>query len=143
MEPQPIIGINLSDMQAGVERKGLDPRTLDIGTNMMLHIVYSNLPRPRVSPSTPLSPPGALWIHQGVDRISRLPDNVLRNIVSRLPVKDAARTAALSSRWRPVWLSAPLTLVDSHLLPDGGARGPHALGATLLGKLGTPVNPLI
>uniref|UniRef100_A0ACD5VU06 Uncharacterized protein n=1 Tax=Avena sativa TaxID=4498 RepID=A0ACD5VU06_AVESA len=123
MELQPMIGHNLSDMQ------GLDRWTLDTGTNLMLVFVYRNLPHPPVSPSAPLSPSGALWIHQGVDRISLLPDNVLRNIVSRLPVKDAARTAALSSRWRPVWLTAPLTLVDSHFLPDCGARGPLALGA--------------
>ncbi|KAJ1256455.1 hypothetical protein BS78_K020400 [Paspalum vaginatum] len=61
----------------------------------------------------------------GVDRLSGLPDALLRNIVSRLPIKDAARTAALSRRWRPVWLSAPLVLSDSHLLRRGEDKIPE------------------
>ncbi|XBI67642.1 hypothetical protein VPH35_046953 [Triticum aestivum] len=52
-----------------------------------------------------------------VDRVSRLPDTLLRDIVSRLPVKDAACTA----RWRGVWRSAPLVLANADLLPDTSA----------------------
>ncbi|GJN18478.1 hypothetical protein PR202_gb05644 [Eleusine coracana subsp. coracana] len=52
----------------------------------------------------------------GVDRISALPDNLLRNIVSHLPVRDGARTAALATRWRSLWRSIPLVLRDSDLL---------------------------
>ena len=48
----------------------------------------------------------------GEDRISRLPDAVLSQIVSRLPVKDAARTAAISPRWRRLRSSTPLVLED-------------------------------
>ncbi|CAM0957598.1 unnamed protein product [Alopecurus aequalis] len=129
MEPQPIIGHNLSDMQADMEREGLDPRTLDMGTNLILYFVYDYLPRPLVTPNATLSLSGSSWVSDGVDRISRLPDVVLRNIVARLPIKDAARTAAIASRWRPLWLSAPLTLVDSHLLPDCGAERPYTIGA--------------
>ncbi|VAH84503.1 putative FBD-associated F-box protein At5g56440 isoform X1 [Triticum dicoccoides] len=125
----PMIGVSRSDMLAGLERDGLDPGTLDAGTNLLLHVVYDYLPDPPVSPTAPLSLAGASWVPDGVDRISCLPDVVLRDIISRLPAKDAARTAALASRWRPLWRSVPLTLVDSHLLPDGGARGQLVIGA--------------
>uniref|UniRef100_N1R244 Uncharacterized protein n=1 Tax=Aegilops tauschii TaxID=37682 RepID=N1R244_AEGTA len=69
----------------------------------------------------PLSLSSAPWIPHGADRISCLPDAILRNIVARLPL--------LASRWRPLWRSAPLVLIDTHLLPDYGARGPLIVGA--------------
>ncbi|CAM0902799.1 unnamed protein product [Alopecurus aequalis] len=56
----------------------------------------------------------------GEDRISALPDSLLCNVVSRLPVQDGARTGALSHRWRGIWRATPLVLVDAHLFPDGG-----------------------
>ncbi|XP_010233446.2 putative F-box/FBD/LRR-repeat protein At5g44950 [Brachypodium distachyon] len=99
---------------------GVDAQTVDLGGSLSHYDLHDHVPKPLVSPAAPLALSGASWVPDGVDRISRLPDVVLHNIVSRLPAKDAARTAALASRWRPLWLSAPLTLVDDHLLPDSG-----------------------
>ena len=53
----------------------------------------------------------------GVYRISALPDDLRRCSVSRLPIKDAVRTTALSTRWRRVWHSTLLVLYDTHLDP--------------------------
>uniref|UniRef100_A0A804NHM7 F-box domain-containing protein n=1 Tax=Zea mays TaxID=4577 RepID=A0A804NHM7_MAIZE len=53
------------------------------------------------------------------DRISQLPPDVQRTIVSKLPVKDGVATAVLSSRWRWIWSSIPLVLDDAQLRPAG------------------------
>ncbi|KAL4273420.1 hypothetical protein GQ457_13G021330 [Hibiscus cannabinus] len=47
------------------------------------------------------------------DRISRLPDDIVVFILSRLPTKVAARTSLLSRRWRWVWTSLPRLDFDS------------------------------
>ena len=84
----------------------------------VLSYIYDVLPDP------PVSVDGDLCIlfdtnGGGVDCLSLLPNVLLGNIVSRLPIKDAARTAVLSRRWRPIWRAAPLMLVDTHLLSAG------------------------
>jgi hypothetical protein len=103
-------------------RHGLDPRTLDVYEDTVLNFIYGFLPKPSVSVAATLSC-AAAEEGDGVDRISGLPDDLLRRVVACLPAKDGARTAVLSTRWRGLWCSAPLVLVDTHFLPRGGAEG--------------------
>ncbi|KAF7091459.1 hypothetical protein CFC21_094036 [Triticum aestivum] len=51
----------------------------------------------------------------GVDRLSKLPDDVLLNIVERLDIADVARTTILSRRWKqiPAILSKIFIMVAS------------------------------
>ncbi|RLM92500.1 F-box/FBD/LRR-repeat protein [Panicum miliaceum] len=53
--------------------------------------------------------------YDGEDRISALSDDLLDLVVSRLPIDDAVRTTALSTRWRRIWHGAPLVLCDERI----------------------------
>nr|CAB3477508.1 unnamed protein product [Digitaria exilis] len=88
-----------------------------------LAAALSYLPPPVITSSAFLaaSPDG-----EGEDGVDRLPVAILRNVVSRLPTKDAARTAVLSSRWRHIWTSIPLVLDDG-----AGGLAPAAAAAAL------------
>ncbi|KAM0847233.1 hypothetical protein ACQ4PT_055154 [Festuca glaucescens] len=102
---------------AAARLQGADPHELDQTMEIMLQLIYTNLPDFPIYDCR--LPPALADDSSAVNRISSLPRELLRDIVSRLPVKDAARTAVLSSCWRPVWLSTPLLLHDAHLLPKG------------------------
>ncbi|RZC76209.1 hypothetical protein C5167_000314 [Papaver somniferum] len=44
----------------------------------------------------------------GEDRISKLPDPLVRHMLSFLPTKCAVSTSILSKRWKNVWVSIPV-----------------------------------
>ncbi|CAH9113378.1 unnamed protein product [Cuscuta europaea] len=47
------------------------------------------------------------------DRISGFPSDILDRILGLLPIRDAARTSALSTAWRDVWLSLSQLIFDA------------------------------
>ncbi|XP_025822173.1 F-box/FBD/LRR-repeat protein At1g13570-like [Panicum hallii] len=103
------------------------PHELVRDPEQLLSYIRSCAPEPPVSTTAGLAARRASAADpDGIDRISGLSDALLRDIVSRLPCKDAARTAVLAARWRGVWLAAPLAVVDAHLL---GRRHPASADA--------------
>ncbi|KAJ0823230.1 putative F-box domain, leucine-rich repeat domain superfamily, F-box-like domain superfamily [Helianthus annuus] len=47
------------------------------------------------------------------DIISTLPQNIIEDILTRMPIRDALRTSVLSMRWRYTWRGMPkLTFTD-------------------------------
>nr|CAB3449723.1 unnamed protein product [Digitaria exilis] len=116
--------------------RGINFYTTDETVLTLTKSAFTNLPYPPAAKAAP--PSGAVLARapDGVDRISRLPAEILRNIVSRLPVKDAARTILLSTRWRRVWHTTPLVLVDAHLLPRAGATATIRRASTSSARLG-------
>ena len=65
-------------------------------------------------------------LDDGQDHITGLPNDLLSNIISRLPTNEAARTMVLSTRWRCVWAGTPLFVDDAHL---GAADEPRETSA--------------
>ncbi|OEL17609.1 hypothetical protein BAE44_0021371 [Dichanthelium oligosanthes] len=59
----------------------------------------------------------------GRDRISDLPDAVLLSVLSFLPLRDAGRTAVLSSRWRGLFDQSLLDFNACQPFPPEGGRG--------------------
>jgi hypothetical protein len=83
------------------------------------------------------------WVKQelqatqaGLDFISSLPDDMLTVIISLLPIKYGARTTVLSRRWRPLWNSIPLDLIDTHELCHDYRKSLDAFSKILGSHLG-------
>ena len=72
----------------------------------------------------------------GLDFISSLPDDMLTVIISLLPIKYGARTTVLSRRWRHLWSSSPLDLINTHELFHGYRKSLHMFSKILGSHLG-------
>uniref|UniRef100_A0A2N9I8T2 F-box domain-containing protein n=1 Tax=Fagus sylvatica TaxID=28930 RepID=A0A2N9I8T2_FAGSY len=62
------------------------------------------------------------------DRISNLPYNVLRHILSFLPTKHAVGTSILSTKWKNLWTSVPNLDFEDDLLLQGRRPGNESIG---------------
>ncbi|XP_076885260.1 putative F-box/FBD/LRR-repeat protein At3g23955 [Bidens hawaiensis] len=74
------------------------------------------------------------------DFISRVPDNVVTNILDRLPLQDAVRTDVLSTTWRFKWTMLSQLVFDFDFfeyLSKTNTKNDHNAGTTfeLLGSL--------
>ena len=73
--------------------------------------------RRRTTPPPPPPQQNAAMNPNYLDRFSDLPEPIIHHIVSFVPTKYAARTSALSKRFRSAWLSFPVIDFDATLFP--------------------------
>ncbi|KAF7057076.1 hypothetical protein CFC21_064408 [Triticum aestivum] len=91
---------------------------------------------PAPAPAAPAAPDPGAADHDGCGggrdlHFSDLPDDVLRKIISVLPMKQRGRTQILAKRWLPLWRSLPLNIDCGEI-----ARSNH-------GKLGDVLQRII
>ncbi|XP_058183589.1 F-box/FBD/LRR-repeat protein At1g13570-like isoform X2 [Rhododendron vialii] len=55
---------------------------------------------------------------EGKDIISDLPRNIIESILQRMPVRDAARTSILSSKWRYFWTTISQLVLDNQFFEE-------------------------
>ncbi|CAL4948928.1 unnamed protein product [Urochloa decumbens] len=101
----------------------------------LVDLVLSCLPHPTVSSAATLAATQGAG-YDGEDRLSALPDGLLHEVVARLPIRDAVRTATLSARWCNVWRAAPLVLFDEHISASTKPEHVVAISSVLAGHAG-------
>nr|GLL31832.1 putative F-box/LRR-repeat protein At4g15060 [Ipomoea trifida] len=81
------------------------------------------------SPPGRLHRPGSGVRKKMVDYLSLLPDELIYEVLSRLPMKDIVRTSILSKHWHDIWLSYPnfelhfdFCMCDGHFMTRNGDR---------------------
>jgi hypothetical protein len=67
-----------------------------------------------------------------LDRISCLPDRVIDQILSCLPIKEAVRTSILSSKWSNKWYTLPNLVFDKHCISDAATQDPSVINNKFL-----------
>ena len=77
-----------------------------------------------------------------LDFINNLPNDMLIVIISLLPIQNRARTAAISWRWRTLWLRTPVDLLHAHKLCHGYRQSLDAF-SQILGSHDGPIKGLI
>ncbi|GAU17676.1 hypothetical protein TSUD_07380 [Trifolium subterraneum] len=63
----------------------------------------------------------------GSDRISCLPDHIIDQILSRLPIKDAGRTSVLSSKWSEKWSTQSNLVFDIQCVSTASSEDPSVV----------------
>ncbi|WJX16170.1 Rho-type GTPase activating protein Rga1 [Trifolium repens] len=62
-----------------------------------------------------------------LDRISCLPDHIIDQILSRLPIKEAGRTSVLSSEWRKKWSTLSNLVFDGQCVSATSSEDPSVI----------------
>ncbi|XWS12728.1 hypothetical protein CRYUN_Cryun37aG0115400 [Craigia yunnanensis] len=80
-----------------------------------------------------------LFLTPPVDLISTLPDFLLQEILSFLPIEDAIKTSVLSQRWNPLWTQIPTLSFSHHCFSFKPAKFTDFVNKTLMHFIGPKI----